>query len=189
MPFCQDIGYNVSKAYYSNLGEDQKKQFVQGHVRVLTSFFLGQISIGRLDCRCFISGAQGCLLWPRIVRDAAIAVNIIAGHYGTAHYKVTCPTFDSDDRLKEFDLSSDNDEELPALESISVCHPAAFCYRLSEKMGVRFDKALTYVLAEILSPLRKKLTLFTHRARNCVMAENDGHAVRAGYGNNEDERL
>jgi hypothetical protein len=116
-------------------------------------------------------------------------VNIIAGHYGTAHYKVTCPTFDSDDRLKVFDLSSNNDEELPTVESISVCHPAAFCYRLSEKMGVRFDKALTYVLAEILSPLRKKLTLFTRRARNCVMAEKDGHAVRAGYGNNEDERL
>jgi hypothetical protein len=128
MPFCQDIGYNVSKAYYSNLGEEQKKQFVQGHVQVLTSFFLGQISIGRLNCRCFISGAQGCLLWPQIVRDATIAVNIIAGHYETAHYKVTCPTFDSDDRLKEFDLSSDNDEKLPTVESISVCHPAAFCY-------------------------------------------------------------
>jgi hypothetical protein len=129
------------------------------------------------------------LLWPQIVRDAAIAVNIIAGHYGTAHYNVTCPTFDSDDRLKEFDLSSDNDEELPTVESISVCHPAAFCYRLSEKMGVRFDKALTYVLAEILSPLRKRLTLYTRRARNCEMAEKDGHAVRAGYGNNGDERL
>jgi hypothetical protein len=116
-------------------------------------------------------------------------VNIIAGHYGTAHYKVTCPTFDSDDRLKVFDLSSDNDEELPALESISVCHPAAFSYRLSEKMGVRFDAALTYVLAEILSPLRKRLTLYTRRARNCEMAEMDGHAVRAGYGNNEVERL
>jgi hypothetical protein len=187
MPFCQDIGYNVSKAYYSNRDEEQKKKFVQGHVRVLVSFFLGQMSIGRLNCRCFISGSQGCLHWHQIVRDAAIAVNIIAGHYGKAHYKVTCPTFDSDDKLNEFDLSSN--EELPSLESRSVCHPAAFAYRLSEKMGVRFDKALTYVLAEILSPLRKRLTLFTRRALYCEMAEMDGHAVRAGYGNNEDEPL
>ena len=56
-------------------------------------------------------------------------------------------------------------------------------------MGVRFDAALTYVLAEVLSPLKKRLTLFTRRAKHCVMAENDGHAVRAGYGNNEDEPL
>ena len=69
MPFCQDI-------YYSKLGEEQKKE-----LRVLVSFFLGQISIGRLDCLCFISSAQGCLLWPRIVRDAAIAANIIAIYY------------------------------------------------------------------------------------------------------------
>ena len=35
MPFCQDIGYNVSKGYYSKLGEEQKKE-----LRVLVSFFL-----------------------------------------------------------------------------------------------------------------------------------------------------
>jgi len=92
------------------------------------------------------------MLAPRIVHDAAIAVNIIAGHYGHDPYMVTC---------KEFDLTSDNNVELPTVESILVCHPAAFCYRLIEKMGVRFDKALAYVLAEILSPLKKRLTLFT----------------------------
>ena len=95
--------------------------------------------------------------------------------------------FDSAGNLVEFDLSSN--AELPSLESILVCHPATFCYRLSEKMGVRFNAALTYVLAEILKDVKKRLTLFTRRARNCEMAEKDGHAVRAGYGNNEDERL
>jgi hypothetical protein len=96
MPVPQDIGYNFGRDYYNNLVPISREEYDQAQIRILTSFFLVEIRLGRTGCRCLPTGVEPINRWPSLIERAARAANLIAMSFGYDHYDVTIPSFNDE---------------------------------------------------------------------------------------------